>query len=221
MAIPASSALAACSTSGVAPATVTVTCAANTTTTDTTNTTSPNAATSDRNQSFAADITGQVNTGVTVTGFGLELVTTKVGGAVSLTNSGTINTTSPPLPTEGAAVVLTGNGGNVSYSGSGSVAGAGGNVFGLELNTAGAGAVTVNATGGSITATGNGVFGLGVFNSAAGGINVTTSGGHSIDLVDTFSGSSNRGMYINNTGTSGDIVIVSGSHILHPAAPAA
>ena len=73
--------------------------------------------------------------------------------------------------------------------------------------------MTVNATGGSITAIGNSVFGLGVFNSAAGGINVTTSGGHSIDLVNTFSGSSNRGMYINNTGTSGDIVIVSGSHI--------
>ena len=89
------------------------------------------------------------------------------------------------------------------------------NTFGLILtdNAAGAGAATVNATGGSITVVGNTIIGLGVFTNDAGGINVTTSGGHSIDLVNTASGSTNRGMFITNSGTSGDIVIVSGSHI--------
>jgi uncharacterized protein with beta-barrel porin domain len=204
-------ALAACSTSGVAPADITFTCAANTTTTNTTNSTSPNATTSDRIQSFAANITGQVNTGVTVSGFGLELDTTKAAGAVSLTNNGTISSG----PNGGAVVTLTGNGGNISYSGSGSITGAGGNVFGLELlNTvAGTGAATATITGGSITATGNSVFGLGVFSSTTGGINVNTSGGHSIILDSTASGSTNRGMFIQGSGATGDIVIVSGSHI--------
>jgi hypothetical protein len=58
------SALAACSTSGTDP--VTVSCAANTSTANTTNTTSPNAATSDRIQQFNADLIGQINSGVTV-----------------------------------------------------------------------------------------------------------------------------------------------------------
>lgn len=209
MAVPTSSALAACDTTGVAPATVTVTCAVNTVTTNTTNSTSPTM-TSDRIQSFNADLVGQVNAGVTVSGFGLELDTTKANGSVSFTNNGTIS-----LPSGNAVLTLTGKGGGVSYSGNGNVTGTGPNTFGLELvdSTLGAGAMTVNATGGSITAVGNSVFGLGVFTSNTGGINVTTSGGHSIDLVNTFSGTTNRGMFINNNGTSGDIVIVSGSHI--------
>ena len=209
MAVPTSSALAACATTGVAPATVTVTCAANTVTTNTTNSTSP-ATTSDRIQSFNADLLGQVNSGVTVSGSGLELHTTKANGSVSLTNSGTIS-----LASSNAVVLLTGNGGGVSYSGNGNVTGTAANTSGLDLvdNGAGIGAVTVNATGGSITAVGNSVFGLGVFSNDTGGINITTSGGHSIDLVDTFAGSGNRGMYVNNNGASGDIVIVSGSHI--------
>src|ERR1700760_2263255 len=63
---------AACSTAGTDP--VTLTCAANTTTTNTTNTTSPNPSTSDHTQQFAADLIGQVNTGVTVNGLGLTLM---------------------------------------------------------------------------------------------------------------------------------------------------
>src|ERR1700758_1838192 len=84
-----SSAWAACSTSGTDP--VTLTCATNTTTTNTTNTTSPNPSTSDHLQQFGADLIGQVNTGVTVKGFGLELTTTKPGGAVTFTNNGALS----------------------------------------------------------------------------------------------------------------------------------
>src|SRR5450756_2057723 len=78
------SALAACSTSGVDP--VTVSCAANTSTANTTNTTSPNAATSDRIQQFNADLIGQINSGVTVDTFGLNLVTTKANGCLLYTS---------------------------------------------------------------------------------------------------------------------------------------
>src|SRR5262249_57235154 len=83
-----------CATSGTDP--VTLTCAANTTTTNTTNTTSPNAATSDRIQQFNADLIGQVNAGVTVDGFGLNLVTIKPSGGITFTNSGTITGSAGP-----------------------------------------------------------------------------------------------------------------------------
>jgi hypothetical protein len=211
MAISTSSAFAQCATTGVAPATVTVTCAANTVTTATANTTSPNPSTSDRIQLFFnANLIGQVNSGVSVSGQGLELDSGNANGSVSLTNNGTISLTSG-----NAVVFLAGNGGGTSYSGNGAVTGTGANTFGLEMidNGAGTGAMTVNATGGSITAVGNGVFGLGVSTTDTGGININTSGGHSIDLVNTFSGSTNEGMVIGNTGSVGDVVIVSGSHI--------
>jgi hypothetical protein len=159
MAIPTSSALAQCATTGVAPATVTVTCATNTVTTATVNSTSPNLSTSDRIQAFNANLIGQVNSGVTVSGQGLELDSSKANGSVSLANNGTIT-----LASGNAVVFLGGNGGGASYSGNGAVTGTGANTFGLLMvdNSAGAGAMTVNATGGSITAVGNSVFGLGV-----------------------------------------------------------
>ena len=102
---PHAAALAACGTSGADP--VTFTCAANTTTTNPSNTTSPNGATSDRIQSFNADLIGQVNSGVTVNTFGLNLVSTKPNGTISFTNNGTI--------TAGGLEVLKldGGGGNV------------------------------------------------------------------------------------------------------------
>ncbi|MFL5099214.1 MAG: hypothetical protein ACJ8E5_01295, partial [Xanthobacteraceae bacterium] len=68
-------------TAGIDPVIITV--AADTTTTNTTNTTSP-ATTDDRIQQFNADLQGQVNSGVTVDGFGLNLVTTKVGGSINI-----------------------------------------------------------------------------------------------------------------------------------------
>src|ERR1700688_1296064 len=102
-------AVAQCATTGGAP--VTFTCAANTATTATTNTISPNPTTSDRTQRFNADLIGQINGGVTVSGVGLDLVTTKVGGGITFTNSGAISTTAAPN-----ALQLDGNGGTVTYT---------------------------------------------------------------------------------------------------------
>ncbi|MDO9381245.1 MAG: autotransporter domain-containing protein [Hyphomicrobiaceae bacterium] len=207
-------ALAACATTGVAPATVTVACAANTVTTNTTNSTSP-AATSDRIQSFNANLIGQVNSGVTVSGFGLELISTAANGSVQFTNNGTVT-----LPSGAAVIQLQGNGGGVSYTGSGNITGGGANTFGIQMldNGAGAGAVSFNATGGSVTAVGNSAFGIGVFTNGTGGVSVTTVAGHTIQVVDTFSGSSNRGIYVTDSGATGNIVINSGSQITAPGA---
>src|SRR5215216_593225 len=102
-------------TAGIDPFILTV--AAATTTTNTTNTTSP-ATTDDRIQQFNADLQGQVNSGVTVDGFGLNLVTTKVGGSINIfTNNGTVTTDEAV-----DALRLDGNGGQIVYAGSGTVA---------------------------------------------------------------------------------------------------
>ena len=84
------SALAQCATTGTNP--ITLTCAANTTTTQTSNTASPNPATNDQTQQLNASIIGQVNSGVTVNGFGLSIVSTLPGSTVSMTDNGTIST---------------------------------------------------------------------------------------------------------------------------------
>jgi outer membrane autotransporter protein len=101
--------LAACSTSGTNP--VTILCAENTTTTDTTNSTSPNPATSDRRQLFDANLIGQVNAGVTVSGFGLLLVANAGGAGINFTNNGSVI----------GGATLQGNGGTINYSGNGSI----------------------------------------------------------------------------------------------------
>ena len=164
MAAP-SSAWAACSTSGTDP--VTFTCAANTTTTNTTNTTSPNPATSDHLQQFGADLIGQVNTGVTVNGFGLQLTTTKPGGAVTFTNNGALS-----LSTDNPGIFvleLDGKGGTVNYSGAGTIT-AGTFQSGLKAtNTTGDVVVT---PGGTITSA---AFGIVAGTGDGGNVTVTTS----------------------------------------------
>lgn len=88
---------------------VIVNCAANTSTANSINNTSPNAASSDRVQSFNADLTGQVNGGVTVDTFGLNLVTTKANGSIAFTNSGAVtsnqNVNALQLDGKGGAVI--------------------------------------------------------------------------------------------------------------------
>src|SRR5882724_3077157 len=113
-------ALAQCATTGTNP--VTLICAANTTTSSTSNLASPNPATSDQTQDFNASIIGQVNAGVTVNGFGLNIVSTLPGSTVSMTNDGTISTA------QGAgnralqmAPGAAGNFGTFSYSGAGNI----------------------------------------------------------------------------------------------------
>src|ERR1700682_4147387 len=141
-------ALAACSTSGVDP--VTVSCAANTSTTNSANTTIPNAATSDSVQSFNADLIGQVNGGVTVDTFGLNLVTTKANGGIAFTNSGAV-TSNQNVNT----LQLDGNGGAVTYGGAGSITNTG-NGAGLRLRNIGAGTITATVAGAVTTSASDG-----------------------------------------------------------------
>ncbi len=159
-----SSAWAACATSGTDP--VTLTCAVSTFTAGTTNTTSPNAATTSRTQQFAADLIGQVNTGVTISTSGLDLVTTKANGGINFTNSGAINANDSPVA---SALQLDGNGGTVSYSGAGTISG--------SLSQT---ALTVNNTTGNITITPTGTItaggtGIQATTTGTGDITVTTS----------------------------------------------
>ncbi|MDB4947313.1 MAG: Outer rane autotransporter barrel protein, partial [Labilithrix sp.] len=199
--------LAACAISGTDP--VIVTCGT-TVTTNTTNSTSPDPANSDRIQNFAADLIGSVTSGSTVSGAGLELKTSKVNGSVTFTNDGTIS-----IPSGNAVLYLEGNGGGVTYTGAGNITGLGANSSGLSINNkfGGTSDVVVNATGGSITAVGNGVTGLGVFQNSDGNVNITTAVGHSIDLANTTSGSTNRGMQAQVNATAGGVTIDSGSNI--------
>jgi hypothetical protein len=201
-AFPGSAALAACATSGSGP--VTFTCAASTATTNTTNSTSP-ASTSDRIQSFNDDIIGQVNAGVIITNFGINLVSTKTNGAIDFTNNGTIRATGLPV------LQLDGGGGNVSYSGNGIIGATGANANGLVI--ANANTVTVDITGGSITADGNTVRGVSLSTSgtSTGGISFTANAGHSIVVANTASGGTHYGMEVSNAGTAGDISLTTGS----------
>src|SRR3954462_15718826 len=99
------------STSGTDPVTITI--ATDTSTSNTTNTTSPNPNSIDRTQQFAADLIGQVDAGVRVDTFGLDLVTTKTGGGIVMTNDGTVTTDQAV-----DALRLDGNGGALTYTSS-------------------------------------------------------------------------------------------------------
>ena len=148
---------AACQVTGTDP--VTVTCAS-TTTTNTTNTTTPNASTNDRVQRFNADMIGEVQAGATVDTYGLFLDSTAANGHVSFTNNGTLSRNA--VGTQGG-LSLQGNGGGVSYTGSGNLLGNGGNNHGVEIfdqnASEGPGSLVFNATGGSVQSNGfaNGV----------------------------------------------------------------
>src|SRR5260370_26447609 len=155
-----------CSTSGVDP--VTVTCSnpgGIITTTNTTNTASPNVATNDRIQSFNVDLIGNVTASTTVNGAGLNLVTTKGGGGITLTNAGSVSTNQVLN-----ALQLNGNGGLITYSGNGSVS-----------RNHGAGLVITNNSRGSINAnTGTGTIAgrnaIALSTTGTGSINLTTGG---------------------------------------------
>lgn len=208
------SALAACSTSGVDP--VTLSCAANTSTANTTNNTSPNAATSDRIQSFNADLIGQVDGGVTVDTFGLNLVTTKATGAIAFTNNGAVTTNQNAVN----ALQLDGNGGAVTYGGTGTITTTGTSGNGLHITNIGAG--TIAATASAITTSNGtaiqavGVDGLvtvnpqGAINAAGLGINATSSGTGGIAVTTTAAGTINAttlGILAQSSGTAGNVSV--------------
>src|SRR5262245_26601376 len=114
---------------------VQVTVSSNTTTT---NDTHPTGAPNARGYVVADDIVGLVGAGRWVRGFGLRLETTDVNGAIALTNHGVINIDQPI-----AALELIGNGGLVSYAGTGAIINHDGAALNI-VNSVGSGGV--NAT---------------------------------------------------------------------------
>ena len=198
-------AFAQCATSGTDP--VTLTCAANATTTATTNTTSPNAATSDRTQQFNADMIGQINPGVTVSGVGLDLITTKIGGGITFTNAGTVSTTTAP-----SVLQLDGNGGAISYSGAGTISSTTTAANGLVLNNIGAGGIAVLMTGGQIGASGARVSSGVVATTSTGVIDITSTSIFAVSngINAQMTGGGNGGVTIH----AGDITTVGGTGII-------
>jgi hypothetical protein len=117
-----------------------VTVVSNTVTADTT---FNGSATNDRNYAIGDDIIGVVNAGVMVGGFGLRLETIAVNGDIAMTNNGGIAVTHATT-----GVALAGNGGSVTYGGTGFITNHS-NVFNspaLQITNNGAGSVsaTVN-----------------------------------------------------------------------------
>ena len=175
--IQSENALAQCATTGTNP--ITLTCATNTTTTQTSNTVSPNPATSDQTQDLNASIIGQVNTGVTVNGFGLNIVTTLPGSTVTMTNDGTISTAQGGgnralMIAPGAA----GDFGTFSYSGTGNLINTGGGDA-LSISNSGTGNISINISGTSTVSalnSGNGIATGGV----TGTVDVTVQSGGTV-----------------------------------------
>ena len=169
-------ALAQCATTGTNP--VTLTCA-NTTTTQTSNTASPNPATSDQTQDLNASIIGQVNTGATINGFGLIIISTLPGSTISMTNNGTISTA------QGAgnralqmAPGAAGNFGTFSYTGTGNLTNTGGGDA-LSISNSGTGNISINISGTSTVSalnSGNGIATGGV----TGTVDVTVQAGGTV-----------------------------------------
>ena len=154
-----------CSTLGIDPILVTCSNPGGTiATTNTTNSVSPNAATNDRTQTFNADLIGNVTTTTTVNGAGLNLVTTKANGGITMTNDGAVITNEMLT-----ALQLNGNGGLITYSGNGSVS---------NTNFGGTGLAITNNSGGSINAnTGTGAI------AASNAVTLSTTGAGAIDLT--------------------------------------
>jgi uncharacterized protein with beta-barrel porin domain len=172
-----------------------VNCNAGTITTNTTNVDGSNATSSDRQQLFdnGAAIKGRVQSGISLSGFGLELVE---GAATPLPivmrNQGQLTTANSVN-----ALQLNGNGGPISYFGNGSI-----------INTASGGAALLaNNVGGDVSiATGAGAI------SGATGINASTTGAGAVTIrtgSGLVSGTDGRG--IRATTVNGPLSIAVGS----------
>jgi hypothetical protein len=204
----------------------TVNCLASTTTTNTTNTNGATNPSSDRAQEFnnGANITGVMT--ATVDGYGLQLSLINAGpNTIDVINSGTVTTSQDPVN----ALELNGNGGSVTYTGTGTVSTTGGNGHALAITNSGAGGVTVTNDGilnsaavqglfivtqgtGTITANGSGAvsggFG-GIFATAndAADINITSAGAISGHLGP----SGGTGISVQSGG--GNVLIATGSTV--------
>jgi len=192
-------ALAACTTTGLQTAPVTLTCAANTTTTNTPNTVSP-ATTSDRTQDLNSSIIAQVNGGVTVDGFGLNLITTLPGSTVSVTNDGLITTNQNNgiralQVSPGAA----GNFGTFTYSGAGSISNTGSGDA-LNISNSGTGGISITVSGTSTIAATNTGTGIGT-GSGTGAVGVTVQSGGTVQGGAGVSFGGAAGNTLTNSGT--------------------
>ena len=178
------------------------------TTDDTTNTDAGSNPSHKREYKFTTggDINASVLSGITVNGFGLAITSTPANGAanISFTNGGTIQLTAGvPNGSHGGsdALDLNGNGGNVSYVGSGGTVSTGtpSNVTnGLVLSTTGFGTANVGSSGSPVT--GGTFFGENaiVTSTVGGNAGVYLSGG-----TVTATGTSSDAIYGSNT-TGGD-----------------
>ncbi len=142
-------------------------------TTSTTNTTSPANPFNDREyvQNSGAAAPLNIDSGATVSGFGLAISNTGAGG-VAVVNNGTISVDAGNTPTVGgtAALNITAAGGPITYTGGAITNNGTGNAFDVKQN--GAGTVNLNISGSVTAATGEGIT---VRDTAAGGnIDVTT-----------------------------------------------
>jgi VCBS repeat protein len=146
-----------------------VTAASDTTTTNTTfNTNPPN----DRNYVFADTIGATINAGVVVSGFGLRLESTAADANVFLGGEGSV-----AINQATAAVELVGNGGTVSYAGTGSI-----------TNDDGPGVTITNNGGSGAVLLRNNVFSnnaVGVTIAATGPVFFTQEAGHTVSNSST------------------------------------
>src|SRR5262245_10998880 len=137
----------------------------------TTNTTHPTGAPNARSYVIADDIIGLIPAGRFVGGFGLLLQTTDTAGAIAMTNNGSILATGEPTN----ALELLGNGGAVTYGGTGTITNYSAAFGSHALSISNVGAGSVNATIDNDLSANNGHAVL-IF-TQNGGINFTQSAG--------------------------------------------
>jgi uncharacterized protein with beta-barrel porin domain len=164
----------------------TVNCNADTTTTDTTNTDGGTVASSNRQQVFnnGAAINATVQSGVTVSGFGLQLTEGSAAAqSITMQNRGLVTTGNAVN-----ALQLDGNGGLITYSGDGSV---------TNTNASG-GALSVDNVSGNVSIT----TGAGAIRGAT-GINASTTGAGALTI------STGSGLVSGMSGTAGQSIVAS------------
>ncbi|WP_426409872.1 autotransporter outer membrane beta-barrel domain-containing protein [Bradyrhizobium ganzhouense] len=163
-----SGALASCTVSGLAGGGATNSVSCDTTVTSaSTNFDGTLTTSSDYKQQFTGGgaVTAGINAGQTVSGSGLWINTAEPGAPIIFTNNGAMT---------GDSLHLTATGGNITYSGNGSVSASSG-LPGLFLETGG-GSITVGASGAPVTANFSGPAALNA-SSGTGAVSVFLNGG--------------------------------------------
>lgn len=110
----------------------------------------------------------------TIDTFGLSILNTQAGASVTLTNDGTISLNAVPTTGGTAALNITTNGGNITYTGKGSVSSSGVKVDAVEMNANGGTIIMTTDAGGTIT---GGLSGINLKTNGAGAVTIDTSKG--------------------------------------------